>query len=229
VSTQILDKIRLSDFDSEYCFYEDEIGSDILLIIFAYINQPLSIKSHYHYLSGLRCSKLFLNSGRNDWYQAGVPSVAGSFSELLDFCKRLSDEEPERRLLFLGHSMGGFAAIGAGLAVGHARVLASVPEIELLQPGSMSLRHMQPRKPTYPSLIEMLAQNRTTAIEAILGDKDPYDVAVAERLGEMPNTDVIMVPSDHGVFWHLKEQGTLRPTLAAFVAGNSVRSIVSPS
>jgi len=210
-----------------HVIFDGAATSRTLLVVFSYIDQPVGTRAHARYLDGTRCKTLFLNPGVNHWFQSGVPGVARTYGELLAFvaavCARFSDHE----ILCLGHSMGGFAALGIGVAIGASRVLASVPEAVLNLPGSISGRHLADVAIDCGDITPVLAQNRGTACTVIVGRRTPFDMAMAQRLAAMPMVDIVEIDSDHATFPALRDQGMLRGTLAAFVEGRSIREALA--
>jgi hypothetical protein len=119
--------------NSSHLIFEPESDCKKLLIIFAYINQKLGTRSHSSFLRNINCKKLFLNPGLNEWYQTGVPGVASSYSGLLAFIRDVKSNFADHEILCLGHSMGGFPALGIGVSIGADRILAKQSEHTALE------------------------------------------------------------------------------------------------
>ena len=202
-----------------HVIYEGSSGRPVLLVVFAFVDQPVGTRSHASFLRDIDCKKLFLNPGVNAWYQEGVPGAAGDWDGLRRYLAAVVAEHPGHEILCLGHSMGGFAALGLGLAIGAHRILASVPEYRLNLPGSVSVRHLGDRPLPCPDLSGALAANRDAAVTVIYGRENAFDAAMAAGIAALTPTTLVPLPCGHGTFPHLKERGLLAETLAAFVDG----------
>jgi hypothetical protein len=212
---------------SDHLIFEPESDRKKLLIVFAYINQKLGTRSHSSFLRHVDCKKLFLNPGLNEWYQTGVPGVASSYTGLLAFLQDVRSDFADHEILCLGHSMGGFPALGLGVAIGADRILASAPEYILNMPNSLSVRHLKDIRIECDDLTPVLCANIGSSITILAGRQNAFDMEVAGRLGEFPHTDVIELETGHNTFPYLKDLGKLAETLEAFVEGQDIRSIVA--
>jgi hypothetical protein len=213
--------------DSSHLIFEPESNRKKLLIIFAYINQKLGTRSHSNFLRNVNCKKLFLNPGLNEWYQTGVPGVASSYSGLLAFLQDVKSNFADHEILCLGHSMGGFPALGIGVSIGADRILASAPEYILNRPNSLSIRHLKDTQIECGDLTPTLSSNSKSSITVLVGKQNAFDMTVARRLSEFPRTDVIALETGHNTFPYLKDVGRLGETLEAFVDARDIRPVVA--
>jgi len=212
--------------NSEHLIFEGGSTRKKLLIVFAYINQVLGTRSHSSFLRNVDCKKLFLNPGKNEWYQTGVPGVADTYTGLLRFLQDVASDFSDHEIICLGHSMGGFAALGFGVSIGASRILASVPEVTLNVPNSLSIRHMKGVKLDCDDLTDVLAYNTRSDITALVGRRNVFDMGMGYRLLSFPRTDVIELDTGHNTFPYLKDVGKLGATLEAFVEGQAIRPIL---
>ncbi|WP_114944117.1 hypothetical protein [Microvirga calopogonii] len=213
--------------NSDHVIFEPDSDRKKLLIVFAYIDQKLGTRSHSSFLRHVDCKKLFLNPGRNEWYQTGVPGIASSYTGLLAFLRDVKSGFADHEILCLGHSMGGFPALGIGVAIGADRILASAPEYVLNMPNSLSVRHLKQTRVECGDLTPVLSANAGSSISILVGRQNAFDMEAATRLGAFPHTDVIALETGHNTFPYLKEVGKLGVTLEAFVEGRDIRSIVA--
>ena len=212
--------------NTEHLIFEGASNQKKLLIVFAYINQKLGTRSHSTFLQNVDCKKLFINPGVNEWYQTGVPGVAANYSELLKFLQGVSEDFADHELLCLGHSMGGYPALGIGVSLGASRILASAPEFVLNMPGSISVRRLQDTKLDCADLTPILTHNSKTKITVLVGKNNAFDMAVGRQLRTFPRTEVIELESGHDTFPHLRDQKKLAETLEAFVDNRDLRPIL---
>lgn len=213
--------------NSDHVIFEPESDRKKLLIVFAYIDQKLGTRSHSSFLRHVDCKKLFLNPGRNAWYQTGIPGVASSYTGLLAFLRDVRSDFADHEILCLGHSMGGFPALGIGVTIGADRILASAPEYVLNMPGSLSVRHLKEAPVECGDLTPVLSANDGSAITILVGRQNAFDMEVASQLGTFPQTDVVELETGHNTFPYLKDVGKLGATLEAFVEGRDIRQVVA--
>jgi len=210
--------VRASDFVTDHAFYERIGDTGRLLVVFNYFEQPLSIRTHSSVLLGQDCSRLYLHSGANDWFQNGVPGVADSFAGLIAFAKQTLRQVFEaEKVFFLGTSMAGFAALGCGLASQADGVLAAGPEIDLCLPGSRSRGILAETRLTFPSLRPLLENARRAPVYCLSGGRDPLDAEVALQLAAFPEIKTKTLDCDHQVLPYLREQGVLDALLRALL------------
>jgi pimeloyl-ACP methyl ester carboxylesterase len=213
--------------NTEHVIFCGQSTKQKLLIVFSYIDQPIGTCAHARYLDGTDCKKLFLNPGVNHWYQSGVPGIARNYSELLGFVAAVRSRFADHEILCLGHSMGAFPALGIGVAIGAHRVLASVPEVILRLPGSVSARYLTDVAVECGDITPLLVQNRNTACTVLIGRRTAADLAMAARIAMLPMVEIVEIDSDHATFPYLRDQGMLRGVLSAFVEGTSIASHLS--
>ena len=210
-----------------HLIYEGASSQKTLLIIFAYIDQKVGTRSHSSFLKDIDCKKLFLNPGENAWYQAGIPGVASSYSELAAFLMDVKAAHPGHDLLCLGHSMGGSAALGLGIHIGADRILASVPKYVLNRPGSVSARHIKDHSIQSGDLSEVLSQNVRSRVTVLVGSENAFDVSMAEGIAALTPAEVIELNCGHGTFPYLRDNRKLGSLLEAFVRGEPLRPVVA--
>ena len=184
-----------------YFRIEAESPAKKLMIVFAYIDQPLEVVSHTNYIERGHSKIVFLNSGKKRWYQTGISGIADDYYGIGEFLRRLCSEQfADHEIICLGYSMGAFAAIGFGIELGATRVLAAGPEIELQLPGSVSISPLKDVPVQMGSLIPVLRKNEKTRIIGLVGDQNAFDVTQAHLLSTFPLTEV----------WHLDCAATPR-------------------
>jgi len=76
------------------------------------------------------CSRVFVRDLDQVWYHAGLRDVAPDIAGTASFLRTVLDRSGAANILFVGNSMGGYAAIALGLmlAVPQARIIAFAPQ-----------------------------------------------------------------------------------------------------
>ncbi|MFG1424477.1 alpha/beta fold hydrolase [Roseixanthobacter liquoris] len=211
------------DMESGHVIWERH-SPDRLAIVFAYIDLPVGIPAHHNFLAGSDCSRLYLNPGRNDWYQNGIPTFSDSFDATVTAISTAASTYKE--IVCVGHSMGAYAAISFGLSIKAARVLAFGPEIVLRKPGSYSHHYLKDGDVKRGDIRDLLAANTTTSINVVAGRQEAVDMAAAAEILTFPLTHVYPVNSSHATTLHLRDTGQLTPLLHCFIRGDDLTSVL---
>ncbi len=168
---------------------------------------------------------IFVNNGANDWYQWGIPGLGDSLEASLDSLRRWRDAVQATEICTIGTSMGAYAAIQYGAALG-ARVLAFSSDAQLGAPLSRSAAfftggtYAGARAPTCPDLRPLVGGADVTLF---VGERDAVDIHAAHLLqGAGLGRVVSLIGADHHVSSFLSRRSRLGPLLRRFVAGQTL-------
>tara|TARA_B110000305_G_C19465899_1_gene658011 strand:- start:1340 stop:2716 length:1377 start_codon:yes stop_codon:yes gene_type:complete len=135
--TKVLGDIDYSDnssnhvwTDTDDIFYEDN-DSDVLLIPFAGMGWKNSIPTFifYNFLNQYKSiDKLFIRDINCRYYMTGLKNSTLSFEETIELIKSYCTKKKYRKIIGLGCSAGGFAAILYGQLLNFTKVLAFAPQ-----------------------------------------------------------------------------------------------------
>jgi hypothetical protein len=103
-------------------------GSDVVICTFGGIQQGVGMPvfEFRRILAQFPADRLFLRDIRQAWYHNGVEGLGSSLLEVEDGLSRLL--APYRRTVFVGNSMGGFAALYFGSRLAVDSVMAFAPQ-----------------------------------------------------------------------------------------------------
>jgi Tetratricopeptide repeat len=165
----------------------------------------------------MNANVLFINNGRAEWYQEGIPSIANTFKGVVAEITTLKEYLGVVNLYAIGQSMGGFGAIRYGEALG-ADILAVGTETRLCIPKSRSeLRLPKDVTITVPDVLPILARHKGRAV-LLAGESDPVDMFSLMRVAHLQNLEVFSYRNvEHSVFSQLKRQGLLAEYLNQFL------------
>jgi hypothetical protein len=95
------------------------------VLVFTALNDSLSIPLTIfdRYLAALDVSAIYLKDFSRSFYLRGIASLGATCDETVAKLRKLCEETGARRLICVGASSGGFAAIRFGVALGAERVL----------------------------------------------------------------------------------------------------------
>ena len=131
-----------NSFETELRDRERPIALDLghehrpLLVAFGGMMGGLMIPpfEFFHLTKGLDINKIFIRDLDQCWYHAGLPGVSNDIEGTAAFLRHKIDEQGIQRVVFVGNSMGGYAAILFGILVGADLVHAFVPHTSLNDP-----------------------------------------------------------------------------------------------
>jgi hypothetical protein len=91
--------------------------SDVMLVAFGGIMGFRAIPpvEFWRITQNTPAKKIFLRDLSQAWYQAGLPALAVYIDGIADYLRRQVDEQKPKRLVMIGNSMGGYAALLFGL------------------------------------------------------------------------------------------------------------------
>jgi pimeloyl-ACP methyl ester carboxylesterase len=80
---------------------------------------------------GIPVKKMFVRDPRQSWYHRGMPSHGNTLESVAEVLRGLLAEQEVQRLVTVGASAGGYAALVFGALLGADRVLAFAPQTTL--------------------------------------------------------------------------------------------------
>ncbi len=201
--------------------------SDVLLVSFAAI--PLANdKPAFAFrssVSDLQVKKAYFVDPYSAVYHRGVPDVAGNIYELANYISRLVHREGIRRVVYIGNSGGGYAAIALGALAGAHDIHAFNPPTRLFNEGEYHRRDavasfdglITPNDPT-ADLKVLLSQTQRTTLHTHVyySTGDPIDRRRCLHLRNSPGVTLVGYPtSSHSLARYLAREGTITQLLDA--------------
>ena len=110
----------MTDFDG---------SSEVLLISFAGVGIGMGVP-YFEFLkliSDLPVQKMFVRDVQKSWYHAGLKGLSANIDQSVEVLRGIIAESGARRVLTIGNSMGGYAAILYGALLGADEVLVFAP------------------------------------------------------------------------------------------------------
>lgn len=138
----------------------------------------------------MNCHKLFLNNGRNEWYQQGIigfgDSIDGTVNKIRSLAKELSADE----IFLVGVSMGGYGAV-LYAALLNARALAFGFDTKLKIAGSRSAKRLPKDISILYEDLKQVIEQSNCHITQICGECDALDLYSASRIYCLENVQSI--------------------------------------
>ena len=196
-----------------------------LTILFSTLKTAEGSYWFYKQTEKLKCSRLFVSDRGRRWFLGGVPGLGDSLEQTIAAIRSLCAEERIRKVICIGHSMGGYGAMVYGPVLGAAAILAFSPEARLFHPGSRSKRSCKWKgdpQVGYDRLATSLG-GYSGDLSIIMGELDMFDQIGGSEASRLPSTRCSS--SLYEVPWHahnapsgVKKAGVLGSCLERFVA-----------
>jgi hypothetical protein len=215
---------------------EEPAGADVLLVFFAGFRGGFGTLPVFEFrstVSGVRAHKLFFRDLSELWYQRGVPGVGDSPDAIAARNAACRDRWGAKRVVMVGNSSGGYAAILFGLLTGADEVHAFAPKTRLLESEDFHdqeklaflLRHLGADHPNLDlrRLMESGVGARTR-VHIHYPTGNAVDTGQARHVASLPNVRLWSYPwRSHALVKKLKEAGLLRPILESAIRGDPWR------
>lgn len=223
--------------DTDVGTFESPADSDSLIVVFGSLaNNGFHGMPPFEFvnlLDELPVAKLFLRDIDQAWYHRGVRGLASSLPDLVDALR--PHIEPRKRVVFTGHSSGGYAALILGTLLGVDEVIATSPQSFISR--RLRLYHNDHRWPdeirnayTSPTAERKMFDlkpwlKRSTAatrLHIYYATRHQWDFAHAERLRRIRNVELHPTPTmTHSVARYLRDQGELLHILRRAAEGTA--------
>lgn len=169
------------------------------------------------------CNFIFVKDAHQCWYHAGVRGLGKDIQTTADGLQRKIDKIPHSKLITLGTSAGGYAAILFGHLLKADTIYAFSPQTFLDQAnrqryrdrryqGELSkLYRCKYRSPDYYDLLTLPPSLRQEVgkIHIVLGVDDPVDTFHVQRMEDWENVSVKRVMGGHVVVKTMRDSGEL--------------------
>jgi hypothetical protein len=214
--------------------YDFSAGSDVVLVAFGALNQQPTIPvfEFFSLLQDVDVDKIFVRDLDQLFYHGGVrglgssiPSVARELRELLG---------DHGRVVFVGGSAGGYAAVLFGTLLGADEVVVASPQTFLGHvlrrfyrdgrwPDRIAAIHALPQvQRRYLDLRRVFRRSATRPhCRVFFAEGNTLDVVHVRRLQDFPEVDLHPKPGrSHNVFREMRDNGNLKPLLVETVGGD---------
>jgi pimeloyl-ACP methyl ester carboxylesterase len=212
--------------------------SDVMLIAFGGLKKGIGRIAPFEFFNltkGIRVKKIYVRDMRQSWYHATLPGIANAPSGTVDgvanHLKKLIKQQRPRKVVVVGNSAGGYAALLFGCLIGAHVVHAFAPQTFIDKDGRKrngdgrwegaqirNAHNSKTRREGYFDLKRFLPLRKTGAkyhVHYQSGSR--IDSAHAERMRRVPGVVLHSYKEggdDHYLVVHLKKSGKLRKILA---------------
>lgn len=192
-------------------------GSRRLLVFFSGTSKSNGRFDFWSSATAQQENLLFLNNGRNEWYQRQIPEFSSSIDDTAEKIQGWAKALNCNEIVTFGVSMGGYAAILFGTML-NARILALGFDSILRHPLSRSAGRMPKDTPVIQRKLRSLIENSRCQVTAITGDMDFSDLISLSRISDLPNVRSLTLRGvAHGVGRHINKFYGLADVIKNFV------------
>lgn len=204
-------------------------GSEKLYIFFGGIVGGLGMPPFEFFESSgvLDQSRVFLRDLDQSWYQRGLPGVGPDLGSVVELLRWSIGRSQAKEIIFVGNSMGGFAALTFCSLLGQGRVVAFSPQTVIDEQSRKRLNdkrwaaqmqrlHQNPSPDHILNLPEHLRVNRRDIRADIhVSSVEPLDMLHARELATFRNIHLHeYAEGGHRLVAELRDQGKLLELLA---------------
>lgn len=220
---------RANDFDAQLNCSDRPFlmdvgnGSTTLMVAFSGISGGFGIYpfEFFNITRQFNVDKIFVKDQTKSWFQQGVHGMTASLEETAQLLRKLIDQHRYEKVVFLGNSMGGYAAIALGVLAGADEVLAFAPQT-FLDPDNRS-HHRDNRWPqeigalppqSDPRFLDLKRLLDGSAFEGIVrlyyASDERIDAAHARHIESCRGVELSAYPEGgHLLVQHMKKSGEL--------------------
>jgi hypothetical protein len=202
-----------------------------LLIAFGGIQGALGLPpfEFFNFTKSMQTNKLYVRDLEQSWYHSGLSPYTRNIEETIAFLRTKISESTSSKIIMVGNSMGGYAALLFGLAVNAERILAFSPQTFIDKwhrklfwdrrwPHRIkAAQQIAPRH--YLDLKPLCKSNLKPDINIFFGETNRLDKIHAKRLSHCDNIKLHPYKEGgHSVVKVLRDNGTLSKLIHESIA-----------
>jgi len=214
-------------------FFDNSAQSNLLLVAFGAprpLDQEETLFDFMGVTSDIPAKRLFLGDPRQCWYHRGIPGIGDSIDSIVRHIRNICAQENIKRVVTVGSSGGGYAAILIGILINADEVVAFSPVSKLLDRTDTifpdTLVELQNRIGKDNLYLDPYRLNQEvkpkTRINILYGANNRKDTRHAKYLGRLENVRLVGFPFfSHHLSYFLAKQGELDRLLTAVLRGSN--------
>ena len=235
-------EIRSGSFESLISRPESHVVLDLqtpgstLLVLFGGIAGGVSMPvfEFFRMTAGLPAKKAFLRDPRRGWYQLGIPGIGDRAHDVREFLSTVIEQSQVQRVVMVGASAGGFAAMQFAAWCDADEVIAFSPQT-FVDAENRAL-HVDQRWLDQINALHTLAADRSatldlreilpasttrTRYQIHVSLDDALDLIHAHRIADRGGVEIVEHQhGGHRLVKTLRDRGLLQPLLLQALSGN---------
>ncbi len=216
-------------------------NSNTLLITFAGISGAIGLYpfEFFKITKSFNVDKIFIRDLDQSWYHKGLKDISTSIEGTAIFLKKIIEKQKYSKVVCLGNSMGGYAAIVIGKLIGADRVLSFAPQTFLDNENrdKFSDNRWQEQITLLPQNIDkkyldlnLFLKNKTTQtkIELYFSLDERIDIAHVQYIQDNPSVSMYpFLEGGHQLVQKLRKSGDLYRILRNHLSDSKEEKILS--
>jgi pimeloyl-ACP methyl ester carboxylesterase len=212
----------LADSQDAVVFHSTPGDSETVIVAFSSRGAE---NGHFHFFELGRVvpepAKLLVRDPAENWYNTGLPGVGDTVDDIAERIREEIAKLGVERILTIGSSMGGYAAILFGCMIGAERAIALVPQT-LLDPGLPQRRPSADVKLQVADLKPIVSETPQTRIDLVVALDDLLDVFHAQRIASFPSVRILGLPDvGHSFGEELNKERKYYPLITDLIEGRT--------
>jgi len=200
-------------------------GATRLLVFFAGTNKTDGKFDFWRVGNSQSEHKLFLNNGRNEWYQNGIPGFAEDVVSIGKKIETIAGSLGATEIVLHGVSMGGYAAALFSKLIG-CRAMAFGFDSKLKIAHSRSMQISKSVNLVFPDL-SLIKSQASTSILHVAGEADAMDLKAAHHLLKDEGISTLTIRGvGHGGAPFIELKYGLSEFIGSFASGRPLPDVV---
>ena len=211
-------------------------SADVLLFVFGGIKNGIGMPffEFNNFLKQYKnLSKVFIRDINQAWYHKGLTGISEEIATTLDYIKQITKEKTYTKIIFIGNSAGGYAALLFGNLLNINKVIAFAPQTFINRKNRLLYQDFRWKKqiraiydyknstPAYYDLKKVLKNNSNTQNTIYFDSNDKLDKVNAQRLSSLENTNIIDLKlGKHNLIKAIRDNGLLKKIIENEIQGN---------
>jgi tetratricopeptide (TPR) repeat protein len=202
-----------------FLFIEDK-NSDKLVVFFSAAHAPSF--NGYRMMQEYAVNKLFIRDPTRSWYGRKIDGFVDGPDELKDEIKKITYKFKSENIIFMGGSMGGYAAILFGVLLEVGSIVAFGPQMILN--GKLPRVPKDGEKLKYHNLYHLLTKKSPESkVDIWLGTEDLVDVYNISDCKLISDVNIFPIKhSPHNVLFYLKQNNLLKQIISSYIIKTNV-------
>lgn len=198
----------LNSYDEDRIhFMKSRNGSNILWVSFSSRNTENF--GFYKTLIDIGENVLFINDNTSSYYNADIPGLCTGPDSLAEIIQGFLSKRYWEKTIFIGSSMGGYAALLFGSIIHPSQVIAFSPQVDIQKP--FSLNPQKKLNLTYPDISGLINSNYKTNY-TIVTSSHLEDIYHALKITQKENINILIlnmcaVDKGHNLLKELADNG----------------------
>ena len=174
-----------------YSHLEIEAAAPGLPLVILFADGDRRVRRPYAALRAADCNHVLLRPAGKGWYHDGVPGLGATIEETAASLRRVVEALQPDRIVTFGASVGGYAAIVFGSLLQADRIVALSAELQLMLPGSRSVKDLTATPRKFADLLPHLQDRSPGSVWLAASESEIVELYGAVRAAALPAVQAV--------------------------------------